>query len=639
MSFQTPPPPPGKGSLSGGSVPRGAFRAVESLRESNQQRSDIDGLSVKVSTIEKKVFEHDDDISQFKKFVVGELHYVKDRSDRLERSLQSQKESVDDLVNHSLGSQPHLVSLLLRSELNDSRQCVALGFVTLFGPKHFLLKDVLDPADTVGKTVDWQAFKNLLFPFFKQHLKFDVGPNHVVQRVRSVFQYCDIRKLLEVEGLADDFNSREALSMPFCWPFQPIDLGLWDEKRDMFHDKSDSDFLSHILTAFVPVFIWAFNVLKHAVRYDMITIRNFQKKIRQNMKNITKKKRLPASADDEIELITVPDLDFSLGTSVEFREYWEAMVSGHPSQTPFRFGDVGRKAVVEAALSAKMKQIAADVGLEVTKNGDTITIREVDPSDSVMNRHKRKCSNESNLESEEETRQAKRMEFLIVTEEPKAVQNVPVQISPTPSLRPSAADEDDVDDEDTVQLDIRNSEDSINFNKPQLETAQVRLAAHMSKFNAVRRYLAIILDANLHTLSVLGDSLLRRALCKDAHPNININDVMFQKALTHTREILKKYAAENGKEAEARQYEHFINEDMKRLSEIIYTPNEYFANERNTVEVISDEHVHSVGLTSEETSNWRDIRLLVSWFQSVRPVKTAEEMQDSEEQSDQNKGA
>lgn len=72
---------------------------------------------------------------------------------------------------------------------------------------------------------------------------------------------------------------------------------------------------------------------------------------------------------------------------------------------------------------------------------------------------------------------------------------------------------------------------------------------------------------------------------------------------------------------EARYYDQNITHDVQRLSQIIYTPETYFEDQGHLVESITDKYVRTTGDQESETSLWGDIRLLISWFHSVKPLK------------------
>lgn len=310
---------------------------------------------------------------------------------------------------------------MIRRELDDSRMCCAMGFVTLF-PDIFDLSDIMDTTDVVRKTVDWWSFKERLYPFFKAHLLLEPNNGSQVFQIRSFLHFCDLENLLHVPELADDFEDRQPLLKPFYWPFEPKDLGHWDEMRNLFYNTSDSAHLTYVLLAFVPAFIWAFNELKTAVHFDENLIRKLQRLIRRNKRNIGKKK---GKQPEEVEVISVAEPDFSLGTGFEIRKEWWAAVP------TLEFEPIGEKAVAEAARDGKMVRIAAEQGLTVTmdKVGGGIVVVEQTAA-KYVSKHKRKRSlEEKPSQSEEDQRAAKRLEFAMVKEDvPKQQQSKFVEV-------------------------------------------------------------------------------------------------------------------------------------------------------------------------------------------------------------------
>lgn len=192
------------------------------------------------------------------------------------------------------------------------------------------------------------------------------------------------------------------------------------------------------------------------------------------------------------------------------------------------------------------------------------------------------------------------------------------KISSVPSNPPETPADSD-DEIDNVTLDIQNAENSIRILRPQLEDAKKRLNVHMGKYNDVRRYLAIVLDSRLLHLSVLGNSLLRHALNENAHLPNDINDPDFQAALAETREIVMKYARAHNRMDEAKLYEADIHFDVQRLSKLVYTPNDYFGEHDMLLEKIVDTHLTSLNNNATENGHWGDLRLLMSWLESVKP--------------------
>ncbi len=91
---------------------------------------------------------------------------------------------------------PGGVAVMIRRELDDARFCVAKGFMTVF-PYSFEAAEILNPYELTKTTVEWEAFRIVLYEFYKEHVDVIRSPE---SQTASVFRDCSADALLNLNA-------------------------------------------------------------------------------------------------------------------------------------------------------------------------------------------------------------------------------------------------------------------------------------------------------------------------------------------------------------------------------------------------------------------------------------------------------
>ncbi len=79
----------------------------------------------------------------------------------------------------------------IRKQLDDSRFCLADGFMKLF-PSKFTYKDIMNKFDCTADTLEWDKFMNKVDVLYWLHVAPDSGDKELYQ-IRSAFDLCSSR--------------------------------------------------------------------------------------------------------------------------------------------------------------------------------------------------------------------------------------------------------------------------------------------------------------------------------------------------------------------------------------------------------------------------------------------------------------
>ncbi|KLO19022.1 hypothetical protein SCHPADRAFT_952978 [Schizopora paradoxa] len=230
---------------------------------------------------------------------------------------------------------PGNIAIVLRRELDDTRLFLAGGFMAVF-PAFFSKADMMHKYNPFQKKVDWGRFRWSLHRRFKSHLQVD-DSSLDVHTIRSAFSDCDIRKFINIDGYAVTPNERERLPivletyeptpMPDVSQYHQKRLGRFRFTRDRLFDYTDEEYLRLQLDFFFPVFVWALNELRKALKVDERRINQLQSFKAQSEKATL---RLQGQEVPKVAKKPVSAEDYSLGTGYavraqkQWKEYFEA---------------------------------------------------------------------------------------------------------------------------------------------------------------------------------------------------------------------------------------------------------------------------------------------------------------------------
>ncbi|KLO05823.1 hypothetical protein SCHPADRAFT_946605 [Schizopora paradoxa] len=232
---------------------------------------------------------------------------------------------------------PGNIAIVLRRELDDTRLFLAGGFMAVF-PAFFSKADMMHKYNPFQTKVDWGRFRWSLHRRFKSYLQID-DSSLDVHTVRSAFSDCDIRKFINVDGYALTPLERERLPtgiiletyeptpMPDLSQFYQKSLGRFRFARDRLFGYTDEEYLRLQLDFFFPVFVWALNELRKALKVDERRIHQLHSFKAQSEKATL---RLQGQEVPKVTKKPVSAEDYSVGTGYavraqeQWKEYFEA---------------------------------------------------------------------------------------------------------------------------------------------------------------------------------------------------------------------------------------------------------------------------------------------------------------------------
>lgn len=140
--------------------------------------------------------------------------------------------------------------------------------------------------------------------------------------------------------------------------------------------------------------------------------------------------------------------------------------------------------------------------------------------------------------------------------------------------------------------------------KARFEETLVELTAcrdeHLEDFNKVRKCLEILLDRQMSSLAISGESKLRHAVNHFAHLK-NKDNADLRDALTRVRETLEQFAAEREDVILTDQDIAAMENGMEKLTDVLYDSDKYLEDERSTVEMALDAYLWEAAFTPTRT--------------------------------------
>ncbi|KLO04589.1 hypothetical protein SCHPADRAFT_896922 [Schizopora paradoxa] len=512
---------------------------------------------------------HRVEFEELKSDFVEAVTEINERLNKHTRSFRRVFELLHNLVDLSLGYRPSAIALKVRRQLDDARALVGLALSILF-PRHFPRSVIVDDDDTSRRSVDWFNFREILKKFYRAHLYID--SDNVSHQYRSVFSAVSRDDIVRVEGDPLDENE-DSTPPPSCYPFEWKYIGPWDFDEERPEDvPSDDQYVTQMLDAFMPAFIYGFNELKMAIHLDLQIIHATQERININQRLLDRLKDVKSSPATLAEVPRPRPPTFSAGTALGLRN------------NDFWFHGLHRKRTV--------------------KGGGRTTIINLPnippyflPIPSIVQLGKRIRKDES----EDEVRARKRAAFGGMDKENPNVKSKKSAGSSKRTHRIAGPSRSPQEEEKAAQIEA--TENALAELNKKLNSLEAR-----HKERKLRK---------LYEISILGSSVLRLSLNFFSHKE-NVIDAAFTDAVKHVQSLVDQYAISRG--VMAPKIDKDIVKHATRLSDLIYKPAEFFATNKDAVELAVDEHLERLHYEdSWDREHCSDLRYTLSWLAEFNP--------------------
>lgn len=247
-----------------------------------------------------------------------------------------------------------LGSMMVRRELDDIRVCFAESFATVF-PENFSREEIIVPHQLTGETVVWQMFLNQLSEFVDIFLEANV--DEATRRVTfkqkaGVWRYCDPKVF---SAAAPD-----TLQVPIFEQDRMADVKLRSQYKRAYDKWSQLSLVTEEILFFIPVFIWAYSVLKKLAIQDDKAVEKYRRRISVAEAYIAKAKKgtevpldlafdsaaVARAEDESLEDWTLIGESFDTGTgesvrsSSGWRQAVQKMGTAVKKRTPYSIGEM-----------------------------------------------------------------------------------------------------------------------------------------------------------------------------------------------------------------------------------------------------------------------------------------------------------
>lgn len=380
-------------------------------------------------------------------------------------------------------------------------------FSGLYSRKH-----ILDHHDPLGRTVYWSLFKNSINCHFVRLHECTVLRTrknaicYTLSQTETVFVDCYPRRLYMISLTATDpiWDGEYILAAAQPRHFQPVVVETTFADDPTSPEELEDLHLKRVLEFFIPALIWGYTELKKIIIRDNLEIKTLKRNnagqwylLEHPEENAPK--IMPVSGDDKMQR------RFVHGTAFDARsnDYWKCTDNPKLHSGDIDYDEIIWKDEVRFEKERKELEEARLWKAKWTKGFIYPPTAEVVNSQAQFERNLKETSRpwtedcwKTGLEKRAKNLYHRRVSTHIIQVQCFA-DFVPLGMGTA-----AAAPED---------LNISNAEKQLALDGKNLAKAKQRRAVHNAKFNSIYRCLSILLDSDLMSYAILGNSRGRKS--------------------------------------------------------------------------------------------------------------------------------
>ena len=174
-------------------------------------------------------------------------------------------------------------------------------------------------------------------------------------------------------------------------------------------------------------------------------------------------------------------------------------------------------------------------------------------------------------------------------------------------------------DEDT-KLTVQNAVDKLNTIEGKIIIEQHRRAVHYTRYDSIRKLLAIMHDKQVFAAAIPGKSRIRLAVNHFGHREVPYND-MVKDALSRVGDIVEEF--ENSTEnVEALGPEGGdVEEDTQLIQDLLMNSDKFFDERGSDIESEIDTQMHETTRHKHFDKSYNsDYHVFVEWLEKFKPT-------------------